>query len=123
MLDGSPILDLKPYLQGNRMKGRMKFSAIGCGRILRWSKREIARIRSRGIQQWLLFDEKPGFPGDFRGKISRYGNILSLCLLNRVDLKRVKNNLQGFREYLYPPGVGGEGVHFAVHSPHPNRAD
>jgi hypothetical protein len=45
------------------------------------------------------------FPVIFRGQILRCGMILILLFLRRIEFKRVKNNLQGFREYLYPWGV------------------
>jgi hypothetical protein len=55
--------------------------------------------------------KKRVFPVIFRGQISRCGRILALRFSNDVDLKRVRNYLQGLRENLYPPGVeGGGGV-------------
>jgi len=45
--------------QGNRMKGTMKSLASGCGRILRESKSEIARIRGQATMA--RFRQKTGF--------------------------------------------------------------
>jgi hypothetical protein len=68
------------------------------------SNRKITRIRSQGNEG--SFSAKIRiYPVIFRGKISLCGMILILLFLRRIEFKRVKNNLQGFREYLYPWGV------------------
>jgi hypothetical protein len=49
--------------------------------------------------------QKRIFPVIFRGQISPCGRFLAVRLSNGIDFKRVKNNLQGLWENLYPSGV------------------
>jgi hypothetical protein len=45
------------------------------------------------------------FPVIFRGQILRCGIFRAVYFSSDIDFKRVKNNLQGFKGYLYPHGV------------------
>jgi hypothetical protein len=49
--------------------------------------------------------EKRIFPVIFRGKSHDMGKFGSEKFSTGIDSKRVKNNLQGFKGNLYPPGV------------------
>jgi hypothetical protein len=49
--------------------------------------------------------EKPDFPVIFRGQISRCGIIQDSMFPIVIDSKEFKNNLQRFKENLYPQGV------------------
>ena len=53
----------------------------------------------------LYLGEKRIFPVIFRGRISRCGRISALRFSSGDDSKRVKNNLQGFKDNLYTLGV------------------
>ena len=56
-------------------------------------------------QQWLLFGEKPDFPGDFRRPNLTMWENLGPKFSTGVDYIGLKNNLQGFEGNLYPQGV------------------
>jgi hypothetical protein len=90
---------------------------LSYGNMFRWAKASEAsqRVGKLAGQRegpeamlWGLYlGKKRIFSVIFRGRFSRCGRILALRLSSGIDFKRVKNNLQGLRENLYPRGYRG----------------